>query len=147
MAIVFNITSFDNMMSLKKMKEDNCQKNKCKTKATNGYLCGRCRRMSQKICSAYHKGSPETKIETDPTAARNTIEELVLRITYDYVFDYINMDTIMSAMWLVPLGSRCYGHTKRLFNLASAIYRHDLDLKCEWLSVGKALRKRNECKF
>lgn len=129
------------MIALKKMKDDNCQKDKCKTKKACGYLCGRCRRLSQKLCSAYHTGS------TDPAAVNNIITELVLRITYEYVFDYINIETIISATWLVPMGTRCIGHTKRLFNLASAIYRHDLDLSCEWLSIGTALKKRNECKI
>ena len=134
------------MIALKKMKDDNCQKDKCKTKKASGYLCGKCRRLSQKLCSAYHIGSTEASIAADPAAVNNIIKELVLRITYEYVFDYINIETIVSATWLVPMGTRCFGHTKRLFNLASAIYRHDLDLSCEWLNISRALKKRNECK-
>ena len=147
MALVFNINSLENMIALKKMKDDNCQKDKCKTKKASGYLCGKCRRLSQKLCSAYHKGSTEARIAADPAAVNNIIKELVLRITYEYVFDYIDIETIVSATWLVPMGTRCFGHTKRLFNLASAIYRHDLDLGCEWLSIGRALKKRNECNY
>lgn len=146
MAIVFNVTSFENMIALKIRKEEQCQKDKCKTRMVHGHLCGRCRRMSQKLCRAYHKGNPETKLvnNEDPIAIRHIIEELVLRITYEYVFDYMDMETILSSMWLVPLENRCYGHTKRLFNLAAAIYRHNLETEIDWLDIGRALKKRNE---
>lgn len=150
MAIVFNIASFENMIALKIRREENCQKNKCKTRIVHGHLCGRCRRMSQKLCRAYHKGNPETKLvanNNDPVAVRNILEELVLRITYEYVFDYIDMETIVSAMWLVPSGNRCIGHTKRLFNLAAAIYRHHLEHEIDWLDIARALKKRNEVMF
>jgi hypothetical protein len=144
MAIVFNVTSFENMIALKTRREEQCQKNKCKTKISHGHLCGRCRRLSQKLCCAYHKGNPETKLGNDTTATALVLEELVLRITYEYVFDYIDMETILSAMWLVPKENRCFGHTKRLFNLAAAIYRHKLETEIDWLDVGRALKKRNE---
>jgi hypothetical protein len=151
MAIVFNVTSFENMIALKMRREEHCQKDKCKTRIVHGHLCGRCRRLSQKLCRAYHKGNPETKLSSnsnsnknDSITIRHIIEELVLRITYEYVFDYIDMESILSAMWLVPLENRCSGHIKRLFNLAAAIYRHNLETEIDWLDIGRALKKRNE---
>jgi len=146
MAIVFNIASIENMIALKMRKEENCQKDKCKARIVHGHLCGRCRRMSQKLCRAYHKGNPETKLgaNNNSDAVRNLLEELVLRITYEFVFDFIDMETILSSMWLVPSGNRCLGHTKRLFNIAAAIYRHHLENEIDWLDVGRALKKRNE---
>lgn len=135
------IKSIDDMIALKVARRNNCQQHKCQSTASQGRFCGCCRRLSQRLCRAYHKGNPEESIGASNKAAEDIAEEIVMRITYEFVFDFIDISTITSATWLLPSSRKCYGHTKRLYNIASALYRHRLENVVEWLQISRALHK------
>jgi hypothetical protein len=74
----------------------------------NFFRCHRCRRLSKKLCRAYHE-------EDDPR------KELYGRLLYEYVFDYIQEDALLTGMWAEDREEdvRDQGHVFRLRKLTA----------------------------
>ena len=105
-----------------------CKKYKCNTEISNGFYCGQCRRLHQKMCKA------STAYHTD-----NPVDELVGRLAYEFVFDIISFEDLVNANWL---GSkkRDAGHTRRLINICNKIvYRTNSCIVPAWVDVEMAL--------
>lgn len=85
-------------------------------------MCGRCRRMGQKLCRRYHNISVEVeKIFEDDTAktveiAKLAALEMEARLLYEFVFDFIGEEDLFGGKWLSS-SLRDYGHTERMFKL------------------------------
>lgn len=85
-------------------------------------MCGRCRRIGQKLCRRYHNISVEVEetIHDDicrpKTLAKLAATELEARLLYEYVFDIIHENDLFDGKWLSP-GLRDYGHTQRMYKL------------------------------
>ena len=133
------IESLEDLIALKAARQGNCNQHKCQSSALRGHFCGRCRRLSQRLCRAYHKGNPEQSLGISAKAVDDIVQELVLRITYEFVFDIIDIKAITSASWLKPSSRKCYGHTKRLYTIAAALYRNGLEDVVGWLQIHQAL--------
>jgi hypothetical protein len=104
----------------KKDRIANCKKINC---GYNGsYMCGRCRRMGQKLCRNYHDISMELeKICEKDTAqplkiAKLAAMEMEARLLYEFVFDFIDEEHLFDGKWLSS-GLRDYGHTQRMLKL------------------------------
>jgi hypothetical protein len=103
----------------KKDRIANCNKINC---GSNGcYMCGRCRRLGQKLCRNYHNISLEVEkmLEIDTKqidAAKLAAKETEARLLYEFVFDFIDEVDLFKGRWLSP-GLRDYGHTQRMFKL------------------------------
>lgn len=104
----------------KKDRMANCKKMYC---GYNGnYLCGKCRRLGQKMCRRYHSISVEVEnaYEQDTTKsvdiAKLAAEEMEARLLYEFVFDFIGENDLRNDKWL-SVGLRDYGHTQRMFKL------------------------------
>ena len=104
----------------KKDRIANCKKINC---GYNGcYMCGRCRRMGQKLCRMYHSISVEVEktIEMDTAKplkiAKLAAMELEARLLYEFVFNFIEEEDLFDGKWLSS-GLRDYGHTQRMFKL------------------------------
>lgn len=85
-------------------------------------MCGRCRRMGQKLCRRYHNIS----VEVEKTFEKDTAKpveiatlaamEIEARLLYEFVFDFIGEEDLFEGKWLSS-GLRDYGHTERMFKL------------------------------
>ena len=73
------------------------------------YPCKACKKLKQRLCRGYHN--------TDPHI------ELMLRIQYEYVFDYISENQmILEFIYGIPIiGMRDEGHEKRVKKLFSYV--------------------------
>lgn len=109
-----------NFVDIKKDRMTNCKKINCGTQGS--YMCGRCRRMGQKLCRTYHSISLEVEktFEADTTKpveiAKLAAKELEARLLYEFVFDFIDEEDLFDGRWLSS-GLRDYGHTQRMSKL------------------------------
>jgi len=71
--------------------------------AQGNWRCGRCRRLGQKLCRAYHGIS-------DPQ------QELDARLLYEFVFGIISEEDIVTNQWAMS-HLRDWGHTFRIRKL------------------------------
>lgn len=126
----------------KKDRISNCKKMNC---GYNGnYMCGRCRRMGQKLCRNYHNISLEVEktLEKDtvkPTEiAKLAAKEIEARLLYEFVFDFIDEDDLFDGKWLSS-GLRDYGHTQRMFKLYRLFMRNSdvLPKQHKWIVGSK----------
>ena len=86
----------------KQQRVEQCTRpNTCGTEGH--WRCGRCRRLGQKLCRAYHGLS-------DPQ------QELNARLLYEFVFGIISAEDILSNQWASPT-LRDEGHGFRIRKL------------------------------
>jgi hypothetical protein len=110
----------------KKDRIANCKKTNCGY--NGGYMCGRCRRMGQKLCRSYHNISLEVEkaFERDTAQpveiAKLAAKEMETRLLYEYVFNFIEDKDLLDGKWLSS-GLRDYGHTQRMFKLYRLLVR------------------------
>jgi hypothetical protein len=73
------------------------------------YPCKPCKKLNQKLCRGYHD--------------KDNFSELLLRIQYEYVFDYITEEQmIIELKYFIPiLGTRDPGHEKRMKRLFAGV--------------------------
>lgn len=107
-------------LDTKKERMARCMKDNC---GKNGrYMCGRCRRMGQKLCRTYHYISIEVEktLEKDTAnsfeLAKLAAKEIEARLMYEFVFDFISHSDLTDSNWLAK-ELRDYGHTQRMFKL------------------------------
>lgn len=80
---------------------------RCKCHSGKPFMCGPCRRLSQKLCRAYHN---------DDTHTLTPYEELYGRLMFEYVFDIISHEDLVHGTWDSPT-LRDQGHTFRIHKL------------------------------
>jgi hypothetical protein len=96
------------------------------------YMCGRCRRMGQKLCRRYHNISLEVEkaYEKDATipieVSKLAAMEIEARLLYEFVFNFIDEDDLYEGKWM-SLGLRDYGHTQRMLKLYR-LFIHGFDV-------------------
>lgn len=104
----------------KKERTASCRKKNCGL--NGGYMCGKCRRMGQKLCRTYHTISLEVEKAYEIDTIRTTeisllaAKEIQSRLLYEYVFDFIREDDLVDGKWL-SFGLRDNGHTQRMVKL------------------------------
>lgn len=111
----------------KKERIANCTKSNCGV--SGRFMCGRCRRMGQKLCRSYHNISLEVDEEyqkdtRDPLQlSKLAVMEIEARLLYEYVFDFIEKKDLTGGKWLsVCLRDR--GHTQRMVKLYKLFIYH-----------------------
>lgn len=128
-------------MDTKKDRIANCKKTSCGN--NSNYLCGRCRRLGQKLCRNYHDISVEVEklykrdTTTSVEIAKLAAEEMEARLLYEFVFDFIGEEDLYDGNWLSS-GLRDYGHTQRMYKLyllfirgADVIPKHHKWMTCK----------------
>lgn len=104
----------------KKERIATCTKINCGV--SGRFMCGRCRRMGQKLCRSYHNISLEVEKEyekdiLDPLEmSKLAAMEIEARLLYEYVFDFIDKQDLIDGKWL-SLCLRDRGHTQRMVKL------------------------------
>jgi hypothetical protein len=84
---------------------------RCKCHHKKPFMCGPCRRLSQKLCRTYH---------SDDTHRLTPYQELHARLMYEFVFDIISFDDLVNGTWDCPT-LRDQGHTFRIHKLLRKI--------------------------
>lgn len=111
------LSSIEDLRDLKEFKETRVCRGRCKCKNTSKYFCKPCASINRRLCRGYHEVPP--------------IEELVLRLTYEYIFDIISEDDLVKGTWKMNHG-RDEGHNERIRRLSALAARHMQ--QCKWLS-------------
>jgi hypothetical protein len=116
---MFTIQEMRQLEEMKMLRSKQCCKNKCCSVITKGFYCGRCRKLSQKLCRQYHilKDSQEYLPEAS-SLARKEVKE---RLKYEYVFDIVTLEDIEVGSWLYN-HKRDTGHQRRIEKLVAIIY-------------------------
>lgn len=117
--------SIADLEALRKERLAACNWQSCHKLRRRGFWCWRCRRLQQQLCRWYHQGDAAC--------------ELVGRITYEVVFDILDVQAVAAAQWLnagCRWQSDC-GHTLRLLRLGQVVVRSE---KVGWLRVDEALK-------
>lgn len=105
---------------MSKDREMKCVKRMCGKDGC--FLCGRCRRLRQKMCREYHNTGLELEraynddTKSDKEVSRLASKEIEERLMYEYVFNIITEDHLRSGEWLWG-EMRDYGHTIRMRKL------------------------------
>lgn len=113
---IFNLSSVYELAKLKIQKVKLC-KGRCRSNATSIYYCKSCSRINSRLCRCYHSLSP--------------LEELVMRLAYEYIFDIITFDELRFGKWTLQCG-RDIGHHQRVNHLLARLLPSQLQ-KCRWL--------------
>lgn len=112
--------------ALKAQRQEACNHHSCRKLRRKGFWCWRCRRLQQQLCRAYHDCS-------------DAAQELVARITYEVVFDMLDMQAVAMAQWLNAQWRRDCGHTMRLLRLSREVMAARSSETPKWLQLQKAL--------
>lgn len=115
---VANLNSVYDLAKLKILKVKLCG-DKCKCKRTSKYHCKSCRKINTHLCRNYHNISPQA--------------ELILRIVYEYMFDIITFNDLLTGKWMQQC-SRDVGHHGRILTLLDYVPMPQLQ-KCKWLRI------------
>lgn len=108
-------SSVDDLKMLKEEKKSLC-KGRCKCKCTSKFYCKPCANINRKMCRVYHDNKP--------------FEELVLRVTYEYMFDIVSEKELRNGEWYA-CGFRDEGHQERIRRLKAKAGNQLVD--CKWL--------------
>lgn len=98
------------VIDLKKQRATKCVAAKCR-KNHGGFFCGPCRRLGKALCKKYHILTLQK--ETSNEAPRLAAQEIAARLTYEYVFDILDEETLDNGRWM-ERGLRDAGHTTRM---------------------------------
>jgi hypothetical protein len=118
-----NEVSFDNLLQLssvedlKDLKETFVCRGRCKCKNNSKFFCKPCASINRQLCRSYHEVSP--------------MEELVLRLAYEYIFDIISEQDLANGKWKINKG-RDDGHNERIRRLSALASKQMKE--CKWLS-------------
>jgi hypothetical protein len=115
---VANLNTVYDLAKLKIFKIKLCG-HKCKCKSTAKYHCKSCKKINSHLCRNYHNISPQA--------------ELILRIVYEYMFDIITFNDLMTGKWIHQC-SRDVGHHGRILTLLDYVPKPQLQ-KCKWLRI------------
>lgn len=97
-----------------------CNKKDCGTGGS--YLCGRCRRLRQKMCREYHNiGLEVERAYNDDTTSPTELSRLAWcemehRLLYEYTFNILTDEDMKGDGWLHG-GNRDVGHRERVRKL------------------------------
>ena len=112
------LSSIEDLKDLKEFKDTMICKGRCKCKNNSKYLCKPCGSINRQLCRGYHEVPP--------------MEELVLRLTYEYIFDIISEQDLVKGTWKVNKG-RDDGHNERIRRLSALASRNMKE--CKWLNA------------
>jgi hypothetical protein len=115
------------LADLKAQRREACNRHSCQMLRRKGFWCWRCRRLQQRLCRAYH-------------ACGDAVQELVARITYEVVFDMLDIHAVALAQWLNARWRRDCGHTVRLLRLSKVVMAARGGEAPKWLQLHEALR-------
>lgn len=131
------LTSLNSLEYLKKLKNEYiCSSSTCRSRSASAKhklthapsspspssYCASCSNVRKHLCDQYH--NTNTK--------KSPINELVLRLVYEYLFDIISLEDIKTHRWL-DNRLRDPGHTLRLRICYSKAKKKSQIARCRWL--------------
>lgn len=101
--LAYGVKSIQQLASIKTLRERQCMYKGCNR---NDAFCSRCNRIRRLMCIRYHVHDPSI--------------ELLRRLIFEFVFDYITYDHISSDEWM-QRGYRDTAHHGRILKLVDKI--------------------------
>lgn len=113
------LNSVYELEDIKYIKNTILCKGRCRSCNTSKWFCSKCNKLNKLLCRSYHNQS--------------AFEELIVRLVYEYMFDMLTLDDIMSGRWL-EICKRDFGHHERIQRLIARVPPNRL-ATCRWLAV------------
>lgn len=105
------------IFELKELKCNHFCSGRCQCAGNSHYMCNPCRAIKRKMCRGYH-------------GLANPLEELVGRLVYEYMFDFISARDLVLGTW-ERHNLRDHGHHLRIIKLQAIV--KELGMYCSWI--------------
>ena len=92
------------------------------------YMCNACNKLKRRLCKQYHVLTDTLEKSSNPIdLSELALKELYRRLEYEYVFDMISYDDILTGIWKDSY-KRDKGHQRRLMKLYNMAEENKDDL-------------------